>query len=307
VASFFGAQDLEVGDEAFDDSVVVKGMEPHEVIAFLTPERRQRLLGLLRTYRNCTITDREICYSRRGTERDTNRLCSAVKRLVQTARSLRGEDPDTTTLDTAIQAQRAGRLDDALAAVRERRRQEADDVEAQVLEGEILYTGGRYQEAASVLGGVSKVVPEDEEVESLAFRARALARQPAGAQAASGTVDFSTACRELFDDRLLSFEAQRVFEERYQGRTLRWRGMLQQCGPFTSDLVFGEGPGTRVVLQLDDPDTEALTTRAYQAIVALPPEREAELRGQLGQQLSFAGTLLRCDPFMRNLYVDGRG
>ena len=115
--------------------------------------------------------------------------------------------------------------------------------------------------------------------------------------------DPAAAAEALFAPGLMSFDTARVFEERYEGRTLQWSGTLKRARSYASDMVFGPGPGTRAVLLVHVLEQEGYGSREVRAVLQLPPEAEGELADRSGEELAFEGRLVSCDAFMRNLFV----
>gem|GEM_PF-6044477 len=89
VATFFGAQDIEVGDAQFDSQVIVKGNDPGGVAQFLTPSRRLRILRLFEDFPGCEIKDQSIEWSQQGNTKQTALLVGTVRRLSFAATRLR--------------------------------------------------------------------------------------------------------------------------------------------------------------------------------------------------------------------------
>lgn len=105
----------------------------------------------------------------------------------------------------------------------------------------------------------------------------------------------------------MSFEITQAFEQHYKGRPVRWSGTLQKLDDFSYDLVFGTDPGGKAILDVCELTGGPYGGRAVQAIVRLPAADVEPLRPRIGETLTFSGTLVSCDSFMRNLYVaDGR-
>jgi len=340
VAKFFGSQDIEVGDGGFDDAVMVKGTDAHAIRQFLTPSRRMRVLRLFDSYAGCKIDDGAIRWRRRGTETDARAITTTVRRLVRTARGLHGE-PDTTDtrLDAALLARREGRLEDALTVARETASaSETTRPEAKMLEGDVLYAAGRYPEAADAYAEAERIEPSDPDLAAWAEHVRrgkgeivdavevadaaqaaetaaaAQASQPDARDAAAPAAetapgatrgdDALTVCKDLFESEALSLQIGKRFERHYKNRRIRWTGVLRQARSYAFDLVFGQEPGTKLVVDLLEVKSGAFG-RMVQAVVQLPKETLGDMQARLGQQITFEGRLTGCDAFMRNLFVAG--
>lgn len=328
MAKLFGSQDIEVGDPQFDDEVLVKGTDPRRVVEFLTHSRRMRILRLLNSLDGCEIGDASISYSRSGTETDPERMQRHVRRMISVAARLSDRAEESSSLDRAIEAKRAGELGQALEHVRRGSAAEAaPDADSSMVEGEILYTGGRYDEAAQVFEQARQESPEDDELEAWAehSRKRAATAEPPPVEspvplppaepATAGSPVETTAppspdgpsaqqvCEQLFDPKVLSLDASKLFEERYLNRRVRWTGTLRQARDYAFDIVFGDEPGTKLVVDVHEVQGGAFG-RTVQALVRLPREALQAMQDRIGQPIAFEGRLISCDAFMRNLYVD---
>lgn len=323
IAVFFGGQDIEVGDAAFDGGHRVRGADPGRVRAFLTDARRTRIARLFHALPGVRVHDSGLHWSRRGVETDPRRLAGTVERLLATARSLRGEGDEP--LEEALEAQAAGDLEGALQRLR---RADARDPDARFARGGILYAGGRLREASGELRSLADEHPEDAEARGLAELVERAERGPApappapraevrplvapsepraplpAADAPETSPTPSDVCGDLFRSERMSFEVQRAFDERWTGRAVRWQGELLRVEPFRRDLVFSEGPGTRAVVQVHVLDRGLFGLQPVRAIVRLPESEAAALRGRIGEPLAFTGRLVRCDAILYSLFVD---
>jgi len=336
VAHWFGSQDHSVGVPLFDDNVVIQASSRTRVRDFLTPLRRRKILRALNHYKGCKITDHEIAWNGTGAETNPERLKNNIVRLCELARVLTAEDAGGA-LERGLEEQRAGRLDEALehahAAVAE-----TSDPDARVMAGELLLDSGRYAEAVEILEPITQEIDDDEEAAGLVREARrraeasavllagapvvpvaAVAVTPedpaaseresavpvdaAPAESPADPVDLVPLCDELFERGRMSFEVSRDFDERYAGRPVRWSGELERAESYFSDLAFGSGPGTRAVLLIHEMDEDAYGGREVKAVVQLPASALEGLKSRRGERFTLTGRLVRCDSFMRNLFV----
>ena len=60
---------------------------------------------------------------------------------------------------------------------------------------------------------------------------------PAVVDAASDGLDVATVSNDLFASSVMSFDARRLFDERYKGRSVRWSGELQSLTSYQIDRV----------------------------------------------------------------------
>ncbi len=309
VSKFFGSQDIEVGDPQFDGAVMVKGADPVAVTRFLTPSRRMRVMRLFEAYNGCEFRDEMIRWSRRGTETNADALVSTVRRLAQTARMLAGGQPADDALDAALVARREGRLEDALVLTRRAAAAAPEpNPESRMLEGDILYAGGQYENAAEAYAEAGRIEPADPEPAEWAQHSRGKTAEvaPAAENTATAGPGSEEVCRDLFETGGLSLQISRVFEERYADRPIRWSGVLRSVRSYAFDLVFGKEPGVKMVVDLHEVKS-GVFGRMVQAVVQLPKEAEEALKERVGERVAFEGRLVRCDAFARNLFVaDGR-
>jgi len=305
---FFDSQDLEIGDASFDNAVVVKGADAKRIAEFLTPSRRLRIHRLLSGKHDCVVDDRGLGWSVPGLESNASTLVSNIQLGISVAQHLESARQDDQSIDKAIQAQADGRLDEALEIVRNAPREEDEiDADAQVLEGEILYTGGHYQEAADAFNKAVEEGHDDDEMQQWAERATARAESSPLPQAQTASLDMKAVCEELFGASMMTFDTNRVFEDKYQGTTSTWSGILKRADRCSYDMVFGSEPCTKAVFETHELAGGIYGAKQVQAVVQLPLDVLDDLRSRVGEEVSFEGTLTSCDAFMRNLFLkDGQ-
>jgi hypothetical protein len=332
VARFFGAQDIEVGDAGFDGETVVKGGNPKRVQEFLTPARRLRITRFLASYTEATIGDSAIEWTTRGLIRDSGRLVSHVNSMTRLAWHLAEDRPEDEQLVRVMAAQDDGRPEEALRMLAERhRRSEAarpadsagtadpeafqpEPVEERLLEGELLYLGGRHDEARAVLAKAARQSPDDAELQQWEQALTVNAGEPSAASPAKsaqptdqGPLDAATVCEALFPSSGSSFSAYQVFEDRYAGKTVRWNGTLERVDEYSYDLVFHGQEGCKGVLAIHELGATPYGQRKVLAMVQFPPGDLETLRKRIGQAIEFSGRLVKADGLMRNLYLtEGR-
>ncbi len=298
LGTFFGFQDIEIGDPVFDEALIVKGDYPEQVTAFLTPSRRVAITGLIENYPGTVITDTVITYLRNGIVADPAELTSTLRRIMAVAQELRGVDR---------YAEQAGS-----------RRLEGDVTEAlEILEGappsgdpfidfsrkqqvgEIRYARGDADGAKEVFDELRRQAPADPEIARWA-RDRA-APAPAVPGAGEPNEDAAAVAEHLFRKENYSFDTMEIFENEYEGKAVSWSGELKRLRRFDHDRDFGEGPGVKAVFRVAVLGTDLYSGRDVDAIVRLPHGTEDRL--EIGRRYAFRGTLSRCDPAMRNLFV----
>ncbi len=306
IGKFFGTQDIEVGDEGFDDVIVVKGRDPERVKEFLTLSRRMRAARFLTTYQGSCIDDMNVEWERRHVERDADKLLRMIERMTSLANHMMDDRDEDRTVDKAIEARQEGRLDEALELIHAvPDEHDADARDLHVFEGEILLATGQSQAAAEAFTKVYEEEPEDEEAKKMAEQASKPAEPAPVPAEATGDLDVRSVSEALFAPTNMSSETTDRFEKNYRNRVVRWSGMLTGVRTYTFDLVFGNEPGTRAVVEICQVGGQSFSARPVQAVVSFPVDAEDMLRARIDKELEFEGTLVGCDAFMRNLFVGG--
>jgi len=298
-----GAQDISTGDAEFDPEVTVKGDDEEAVRRLLTPARRMSVHRLMAEHRGTIVEDSGITWDSSGLETDAERMLTVIRRMVGVAGRLSGAD--VTHADSAMRVRADGNPAEAAAMLRSG----TADLEDHRDHAEAAYAGARYDEAAEALAELERALPADGQVAAWRRRADERRARTALPEASGGTVltDPGEVAADLFDPDLLTFEATRRFEDRYEGRTVRWRGRVIRSSPYRTDLEFGGGPGIRAVIRVHRLGWNLYGGRDVDAVVALPATAHAVLRDAGEGEVTFEGRLVRADSLMRNLFVaEGR-
>ena len=327
LTKLFGAQDIRVGDAAFDANVMIKGSDPDRVRAFLTPARRVRIDRFLGSYPGATIDDTEIAWHTRGLLSDPNRIVSIVRQIARLAWHLVDSRAADDAMGTAMIAMDEGHPQEALSALQRRRTEPAasefagPSAEEQLLEGQLLMLGGRTDEAKQTFAKAQEAAPDDPEISDWAQKTTDVATPaetaPAGDQAhaepapplgrTDTLLDAPSVCAALFGEGITSFTANRTFDEQYASKAVRWSGVLESVESSAFDFVFNLRDICKARVVVGQMDSSAYgDTQVFAVIQVKDPTAEA-LEPRVGQTVTFEGTLLKVDGFMRNLYViDGR-
>ncbi|MAB88753.1 MAG: hypothetical protein CMJ90_04755 [Planctomycetes bacterium] len=318
--SMLGKQDVRIGDDAFDQQVVIHGDDPETLRAFLTPTRRFHCQRFLMRRGRRVIHDGGIHVELRGRLQTEEALDGVLESMAALADQLVDSIPPP--LSQAIEEQSSGALDEALQSIRA---MPTDTPEAlpdrKVLEGEILYTGARYEEAADAFAIARDADPTDAEAAAWHDRAAArasgqsppplpedlVASAPEPGPAAephldTDSISFDVVCATLFAPDIRSLQVSQLFEQRFEDAPVTWTGELQRANRASFDLVFGNDPCTKAVLGLGEYG-EGLASRMIHAVAQFPEDMAERLGDLQGTPVRFSGRLVRCDPFMRNLFV----
>lgn len=296
VTKLLGSQDIEVGDEWFDQAVLVKGRNPEQVVEFLSGPRRELLLAFFAEYPGSEITDMEITWEKSGVIEVTSGILNPVERMVQLARAL-----STDSMDVAETAERSSEIPATEIVLDEPVELPAPPpLEASVQGGSELpearvielppESGLAEAEPVDVPGPQEEPVPA--EIDS---------NEPPADQLSAQTV-----AEALFSPSVMSYQAREVFEESFQGRPVLWSGTLMSVAHYPFDRVFGHTPGTKAVVKVHEP-VGSTGKQSVQAVVQLAHETLSELRPAVGNPVAFEGTLVQYDGFMNSVFVgDGR-
>ncbi len=146
-------------------------------------------------------------------------------------------------------------------------------------------------------------MPADPEVKAWRdkTRRRLKAEQKKPPQVTGDAGSAEEVAEKLFHPDNFSFDTIDLFETEYEGKSVRWSGELKRMRRFDHDRDFGDGPGTKAVFAVHTLTNDLFAGREIDAVVHLP---QASTEGlEPGETHTFTGTLARCDPAMRNLFV----
>ena len=302
IGKFFGYQDIEIGDPIFDDEIIVKGDYPQQVADFLTPARRVAITGLIELYPGAVITDTGISYEKRGLDSAEGQLISTMQRMLSVARQLRGID---RVSEQAAERRLDGDVGEALDIL-----EDASDTGDPFVDflrkqqvGEIRHARRETKKAIEVFRDLLQQAPADPEVDRWAKYRPAEPTQPPDSTPPTHSGDAEAVAAHLFHEDNYSFDTMEIFESDYRDSRVEWSGELKRLRRFDHDRDFGTGPGVKAVFAIATLGTDLYAGREVDAIVRLPDGAADTL--EVGHRYGFAGTLSRCDPAMRNLFVTG--
>ena len=115
-------------------------------------------------------------------------------------------------------------------------------------------------------------------------------------------LDVASVCEELFNPKMMSYEANRLFEDRYKDATVRWTGTLRRASTYSYDFNFGDGGGTKAELDIYEVKQQ-YGSRTVRAFVQLPMEAADDIGGRVGEEMLFEGRLMICEGSARRLYI----
>jgi len=88
------------------------------------------------------------------------------------------------------------------------------------------------------------------------------------------------------------------------GQTVQWKGTLKSVYPYSSDFVFGKGPGAKATFEICEVESGYGVKNKVKATVSLGEETLAVLKGETGKEFTFSGTLLKMEPFSREILLE---
>ena len=274
VAKFFGSQDIEISDPEFDDNVVIKGIDPVAISAFLTADRKAKILSLMHQFSECEIDHEGVSVANRGVDSDAQALEANLRRVADVARNLvrKPERPKPPKLTQAPK-------------VAEKPVVIAPKVEEKI---------SSFEEPAVV---VEESIPEPVQQEVV---------EPTPPVVAPVESEVAKACNAIFLDPPTRYEATRVFENDFKGQTVRWPGVLRRVSEYSYDIVFKSGPGLIAQFEVHEVEGHPYSISKIMASVQLQIDVDLieKLESNLNEPLFFTGQLVKCDPFSGSLFIE---
>ncbi len=88
VASFFGAQDIEIGSDEFDRGVVVQSEHEHDIRDFLTANRQKHIMRVLLAYPDARIVNGKVEWKQKGLATSSAQIEGVIRRFVAVAHAM---------------------------------------------------------------------------------------------------------------------------------------------------------------------------------------------------------------------------
>ena len=167
----------------------------------------------------------------------------------------------------------------------------ADETIAQSRSPDVVAPGTNSEEMQATLGPDAPA-PEGETSASTTPGVEEEISDPLGAKQVLG---------RLFGGDLSSRATQQMFADTFAGATVHWSGNLKRVERFRYDRVFSGG-GHRALIDVGDeaPDHPLACVEVIVKIDSTLADSAAE---RSGQSVTFTGTLLDVNPYMRRIYV----
>jgi hypothetical protein len=294
-----GGQDIQVGDEAFDTELVVKGRDPDAVIAFLTPRRREEALALLLQFPGSAVEDDKIRCQSHGEQGDPGEIVRTVRRLCAAAGVLtNGAEEEAGDLPEGGETEEVPEVLPAAPPGPPPARQLA-------AEAPPAFPPPPAPPPPIPEQAPPPPPPPPSPWETAAAPATTGGLTPLRSPPAGGdpALDVAAVCRALFQSDLMTYRIAEVFDRQYKDAVVCWAGVVQEVSSVFFDLPFSSLTGTRAAFLVYE--VPGVFGSKVQAVVQLPAGLEGSLRGRLGERLTFTGRLVACDAFVRRLFVAG--
>lgn len=107
---------------------------------------------------------------------------------------------------------------------------------------------------------------------------------------------------DIFLGNLMSFEVEKLFQDKYSGKQVIWQGTVRSMRDYRSDRHFGETPGVKLVATIATIDHDLYGKLKVDAVVSLPSGTPHLERGDV---ITVSGTLDFVDVTMRGIFLKG--
>lgn len=305
VSRKLGSQDIETGDEDFDETVIVKGRDPERVRRFLTYSRRTQAERFLTLYSSATIDDSGIECEERNVARSPDRIVQTIQRMTTIAEQFSRYDEEGSDYAAIIGDPDDAELEGHTLILPERTEPWPISLD-EMLQVEGI-TAGVEEQAHSFFDDSEPTnvhtLPESDQTDLDAHIPEELvsAEQPHSHD--DGT-DIRSVVQTLYAQGHTTSQTTEQFESEFKNKKVAWSGKLTNVRSYRFDLVFGDVPGTRAEFEVGDAPDSAAAGRAVKAVVRFPADVEDELRAQVDNRVTFQGILISCDAFMKTLFLE---
>ncbi len=166
IGTFLGGQDIKIGNESFDNEIIVKGRNQQQIRSFLTQERMTKFIRLFRSYPHSEITDTKIELVQEGVVRNQSQLKSMLDQAIRTARLLEGEQTDQERkaddeLHQGMREQNNGNIPEARKQYDKSLDADPENVDALTHKASAEFIEENYNEAASLYEEALRQEPND--------------------------------------------------------------------------------------------------------------------------------------------------
>lgn len=309
LGKMFGFQDIQVGDETFDDNVIVKGDNPSNIIRFLNAPRRKRIKEAFLMFPRVTITNKLITIVIRGRAREKAAIICKVHYIFSLSNAIVKNYDDKHPIKRSESARKKGNIKEAIKIIQSTQFDDEDDaLNAKEQEGEVLYIAGKTDEATKAFQELSEKMDNDESCKQWQQLSipEPIEETPQELSSVERNKDESlsieTISKEFFESNLTTYAITQQFEERLRNREIKWEGIIDRVQKFSFDLIFSDCKGVRVSIVIDKLES-TMGNQPLRAIVQFPEDKIDMLKKLKGKQISFSGKMVKLDAFMHNIYI----
>lgn len=281
---FSNGQDIEVGDDDFDERTIIKGKDPEKVREFLSPQMRSTLKEIFIAFDQFEIDSLGLTCHMHNAVRNgamviqyTELMCGAAKAM-------------SKVFDEAVRVpppipDRSGSKEAILVV------EEVAEPATPVPE-----------EAPPEPSPFEFANPDTDEPVPIPPEVPPLELEPVPVSEYETRKDdaFAATAIELFETNPGNYAALRQFDTVLKNETISGRLTIHSVSAFQHDRVFGRGPGVVVngkLGKLESGQSVSLNI-AYTGETSL-----AEMKSQTGSELTYSGKLVKCDPFSHQFFL----
>ena len=126
---------------------------------------------------------------------------------------------------------------------------------------------------------------------------------PANVPETNSALSAESVCSTLFAKPFPGNEERAAFDA-MKGQRVRWQGELLAAMPFSMDFVFGTTRGVKATIAVwKIQQSKYGGPVQIKAVAAFAPELQRDLDAAKGSTITFEGTLLKFEPFAREIYL----
>ncbi|MEC5128952.1 hypothetical protein VSU19_19475 [Verrucomicrobiales bacterium BCK34] len=281
--SLLNAQDIEVGDLAFDEKAIISGKEPEEIRDFLTPERRDHLKRLFDRFDGYRITDSGIKVEDHSLIANPQDLVRATKLLFGTAKAMLDNQAKSPPIPPPLPNRTSPPVDEPGAVEAVRNKPEVPEESPPVPSPNEMAEPAAFEE-------IPIQIEEEAVVPAIV--------QPS--EFKHEVSDFACDILDLFTMHTSHYAISTAFTKLFLNEKISSSIIPQRVEKYFLDRIFGRGPGFLLrgeicVLENGKP---------ISLVIAYPEEESlSDLRATIGTSHAFSGTLVKCDTFSREIFV----
>ena len=304
--------------------ISVSASDSKELHAFLTEQNMNILKNCLGGYHSVKITDSCLILGASGIN-DGMKLYGFIERAAASAKALSGGHTVTVPAAKLPKIQPVEDSDDVEFSAQERRPatnvmptvsaipEEAEPQEifnpAPPAEAVIPPSKPEFKSVTSVSKPVAEtpseavIPPQKPEFKPITSVSKPVAETPAEVMEENLDLSAEALCQALFSASFPGEKEKALFQKAI-GKTVHWRGTLKSVYPYSTDFVFGKGPGAKATFEICEVASGYGMKNRIKATVSFSEETLSVLKGQNGKEFAFTGNLLKMEGFSREILLE---